>query len=150
MKECLRFKPLLMIELLIVALLIGVGTAFAMNVNPLPTDRSPWAGQTTITEAPDLEVTNWYLEYTTGLGNVSTLNVEVHNKDLAGSHNGTLRIALGDSSPTTTLAWGSKGTGNIAADGTALISFDLDTEANATVDPDIADVDWLNIIIEEM
>ena len=147
MRGTLKTKPMIMVQLLVVALLVGVGTAFAMNVNPLPTTQSPWAGQTTITEAPNLSVTDWSLGFTTSLGNVSTLNVEVTNGGGA-IHNGTVRIALGEGTPTT-LAWGSKATGDIGAGNSTTVSFDLDVEANAAADPDIADVDWLNIIIEE-
>jgi hypothetical protein len=81
MKKRMSMKPVLLVELLMIAVLFGVGSAFAITVNPLPNQLDPWAGEENITESANLAVSNYDFNYNADLTGVSGVTVTVSNSD---------------------------------------------------------------------
>lgn len=91
-------KSILIPALLVVALLIGGGVAYAFTVNNM-TDTSIWAGEASITDATDLqvdEVTNapgYRLVMDAAMANVTAVEVDVENTDVA-VHAGSAEVRI--------------------------------------------------------
>ena len=49
-KRRMMLKPVLLIELLVVAMLVGVGSAYAITINPMNAGSGLWLGQDTVAD----------------------------------------------------------------------------------------------------
>ncbi len=139
MKKRMSMKPVLLVELLMIAVLFGVGSAFAITVNPLPNQLDPWAGEENITESANLAVSNYDFNYNADLTGVSGVTVTVSNSDTA-AHDATVYVAVGNATATETDTVGPLA---VPLSGTA------DFVATFAADVDLANLDLIRIIIDE-
>ena len=136
MRKKITLKPVLLVELLMVALLLGVGSAFAMNFNTITPTQDPWAGQAQITVPAGVSVDDYWFDYDADIEDVTELIV-----DVTGSGNMTLTWVLGN---------GTMGSGTALENGevtqniTATPRFTI-TLAGTT---SIESVDYLRVILE--
>lgn len=140
MKRHFTLKPVILIELLMVAVLAGIGAAFALTVNPLPNTVSPWAGQESITDAQHLSVTDYTFSYNTDLTQITGVTVEVTNGDAVNAYQGTVNAAVGDATVQEAANAGPTSVGAGAA-----VNF-VCTFATGV---DLANASWIHIIVDE-
>jgi len=139
MKRHFTLKPVLLVELLMVAVLAGIGAAFALTVNPLPNAVSPWAGQESITDAANLSVTDYAFSYNTDLTQITGVTVKVTNTDTA-AHMGTVNAAVGDGTVQRT---DNVGPTSVGAGAT------VDFVCTFATGIDLANASWIHIIVDE-
>jgi hypothetical protein len=78
-------KPIIVVQLLVVMMLAGVGTAFAVGPNAVSPTATPAAGS--------LAITNYVEVYSSDLTQVIGITVTVHNKDDV-PHSGTVNVSI--------------------------------------------------------
>ncbi len=88
-------KPVIVAELLVVMLLAGVGTSFAVDPHVVTPNATPGA---TVTPLPSssLVIKGYQLIviFNTGITQVTGVIVTVHNNDAAAAHSGTVQVAF--------------------------------------------------------
>ncbi|MDY6836231.1 MAG: hypothetical protein SVY53_15665 [Chloroflexota bacterium] len=137
-KGRLSMKPVILVELLMVVLLAGAGSAFALSQNNIPAPGTdPWAGTTNITESGDLTVTDYSFTYSADLEGITEVIVEVTNSGAA--VDADVKVAILDSVPAVA------GSGELVATLIAAGANDYTVVLGATVD--LTDMDTLNIIL---
>jgi hypothetical protein len=139
MKRHFTLKPVLLIELLMVAVLAGIGAAFAITVNPLPNAVSPWAGQESITDAANLRVTDYSFSYNADLTEITGVTVEVTNIGAA-NHQGTVNVAVGDAGVQETAS---------PLPATVLAGTSLDFVCTLSAGVPLGNASWIHIIVDE-
>ena len=139
-KGRLTMKPVILVELLMVVLLAGAGSAFALTQNNLgaPTT-DPWAGTTNITESGDLSVTDYSFTYSADLEGITEVVVEITNSGAAADAD--IKIAILDGVPAVA------GSGELLAEPILVGANPYTVVLGATVD--LTDMDTLNIILVE-
>jgi hypothetical protein len=104
-------KPVIVIELLLVMLLAGVGTAFAIDPNSAGPTATPGPSATPVAGNGFLTISEYYIVYDAALSHVTGVTVTVHNKDTV-SHSGIVNVAVDQEDETIT---GNESVSNLAA-----------------------------------
>lgn len=94
-------KPVIVIQILLVMLLAGVGTAFAIHpdsAGPIPT---PGPTATPVAGSDFLTISGYSIVYDAALTNVTGVTVTVRNKDTV-THSGTVNVAVDQEDETIT------------------------------------------------
>jgi len=87
-------SPVIATQLALIMVLAGIGAAFALpSTNLAPLSSAPWAGNATVGSAADLSIANYTLVYNTGLTQVTSITVTVHNGNAA-NRTGVVDIAI--------------------------------------------------------
>ena len=86
-------KPLIVAELLVVMLLAGVGTSFAVEPHVVAPTATPGA---TVTPLPSssLAIKNYYVVTNSDITQVTGVTVTVQNNDATAAHSGTVQVAF--------------------------------------------------------
>jgi hypothetical protein len=113
-------KPIIVVELMVVMLLAGVGTAFAVTPGGVSPTATPSSG--TPVAGSSLAITSYSLVYNAAVTQVTGITVSVYNKDTAASHSGTVNVAIDQEGQTIT---GQGNVINLAAGATTQITVDL-------------------------
>jgi hypothetical protein len=121
-------KPVIVVQLLVVMMLAGVGTAFAVDPGGVIPTATPWGGGTPVAGS-SLEITSYSLVYNAENTQVTGVMVMVRNKDTAAAHSGTVNVAIDQEGKTIT---GQGTVNNLAASATTQITVDLGSIAIGT------------------
>jgi hypothetical protein len=121
-------KPVIVIQLLVVMVLAGVGTAFAVEPGGVVPTATPVGGGTPVAGS-SLEITSYSLVYNAENTQVTGVMVMVRNKDTAAAHSGTVNVAIDQEGETIT---GQGIVNNLAASATTQITVDLGSIAVGT------------------
>ena len=114
-------KPVIVIQLLVVMVQAGVGTAFAVEPGGVVPTATPGPGATPIAGS-SLEITGYDLVYNAAVNQVTGVTVTVRNKDTIAAHSGTVNVAIDQEGKTIT---GQGAVNNLAAGATIQITVDL-------------------------
>lgn len=100
LRKTLTMKPVLLVSVLAVALLFGIGTAYAITLNgAITSDEQPWAGEESITETASLQVDEYRFTYSADLTTITNVEVDVNNLDGVNDHDCITNVALYDAAP---------------------------------------------------
>lgn len=94
-------KPVIVIQILLVMLLAGVGTAFAVEPGSGGSNGTPGPIPTTVPGNDNLTPSGYSIIYDSALMNVTGVTVTVHNKDTV-AHSGTVSVAVDQDDETIT------------------------------------------------
>ena len=94
-------KPVLVIEILLVMLLAGVGTGFAVEPTPGGPNGTPGPIPTAVPGSDYLTPSGYSIIYDNALMNVTGVTVTVQNKDSV-AHSGTVNVAVDQDDETVT------------------------------------------------
>jgi hypothetical protein len=114
-------KPIIVAQLLVVMLLAGIGTAFAVEPGGVVPTATPGAGATPVAGS-SLVITGYALVYNAAVTQVTGVTVTVHNKDTGAAHSGTVNVAIDQEGDTIT---GQGAVTHLAAGATTQITVDL-------------------------
>ena len=114
-------KPIIVVQLLVVMVLAGVGTAFAVEPGGVVPTATPGPSGTPIAGS-SLVITSYSLVYNSDVTQVTGVTVVVRNKDTAAAHSGTVNVAVDQAGDTIT---GQGAVTNLAAGATTQITVDL-------------------------
>ena len=130
-------RPVIIGELLVVMIVVGMGTAFALTQNTVPTTAAPWAGTASITQSAHFAVTGYNLSYDGTFMNVSGVTIALTNS--SGSTASINVVAMNNSN------------GVIANKLIATASYSASQNVSCpfNVSVSIASIDKLNILLSE-
>lgn len=141
MKRHLTLTPALLVETILVTVLFGIGSALAMGASSPMTDQNSTGAGTNIGSA-NLEVIDYQLNFNAELTAVESVTIVLSNKDGAAEHKGIVNVALGNDANTEVE------TGN-SAPKVVLAGATVDEKVTLRSALDIADMDWIHVVVEE-
>jgi len=146
LRKNLTMKPVLLISVLMVALLFGIGTAYAITLNgAITSDEQPWAGEEAITETALLTVNEYRFTYSADLTTITDVEVDVNNLDALNAHDCIVNVALYDAAPPAHVVMESGNLNqNIAAASTLTFAVALSNPI------DITDANVIRIILDDL
>ena len=141
LKKRVFMEPIIAVELVLVVLLAGAGVAFAVTVNSIG-DTDLWPGEATVTNAPDLSVTDYELNYNPELTAVISIDIELTNSDGGNPHICDVYVAAGNTG-LTVIEDGTEASWTVGAGAT-------DTKTITLSNPvDLDDQDFMNVIVDQ-
>lgn len=114
-------KPVIVVQILVIMLLAGVGTAFAIDPNSAGPTATPGPSATPVA-GDSLTITDYSLVYNAAVTHVIAITVTVRNKDTAMAHSGVVNVAVDQEGATIT---GNGTITDLAAGATTQITVDL-------------------------
>jgi hypothetical protein len=146
LKRRLTMKPVLLVSVLLIALLFGIGTAYAFTLNPaITSDEQPWAGEETIVETVFLTVDEYRFTYSADLTHITDVEVDIANGDVA-QHDAIVNCALYDIAPPGNTITQSGSTIPTAIAAASTVTFTV----NLAAPIDITDANVIRIIIDDL
>jgi hypothetical protein len=146
LKKRLTMKPVLLVSVLLVALLFGIGTAYAFTLNPaITSDEQPWAGEEAIVETALLQVDEYRFTYSADLTTVTNVEIDINNLDALNAHDCIVNVALYDVAPPGPFVTEGGSLQQVIAAG-ATLTFDVPLGAPM----DIVDVNVIRIILDDL
>jgi len=104
-------KPVIVIEILLVMLLAGVGTAFAIDPNSAGPTATPGPSATPVAGNNFLKISGYSIVYDAAITHVTGVTVTVNNSDTV-AHSGIVNVAVDQEDETIT---GNEPVSNLAA-----------------------------------
>jgi len=116
------FRPLIVAQLLVVMMLAGVGTSFALEPSAVVPTATPGPSATPVDHG-SFTITNYVPVYNAEVTQVIGIIVTVKNKDSAAAHSGTVYVAIDQDGETIT---GQGSVVNVAAGASIQVTVDLE------------------------